>query len=277
MFPNHFLQLFPAFPRTDRVFVAMSFDERFRSRWTDVIAPAVESVELDGRRLEPHRVDARSVSDSILTEILDSIGSARLVLADISTSGYLEGVAVRNANVMYELGVAHASRLPEEVILLRSDSDPLSFDIAPVRVNSYDPDTEPLGARAVVRGLIAGALKEAQAQKLLAVRKGALTLDAVAFGVLGAAATSDGLQPPQLLTARQILGNVHRHGAIQRLIELGAIETIYPRIQLADLQGSPDAPLDIRYRATPFGLAIMEHIAHTVAGSPSVREAAAML
>ena len=234
-------------------------------------------MELAGRPLEPHRVDARNVSDSILTEILDSIASARLVVVDISTIGYLEGVAVRNANVMYELGVAHACRLPEEVILLRSDSDALSFDIAQVRVNPYNPDGEPVSARAFVSGLIAGALKEIQVRKLLAVRKGALALDAVAFRVLGAAATAEGLQPPILSTARQILGNVHRHGAIERLIELGAIETMYPRIQLAALQGDPDAPFDVRYRATPFGLAIMEHLAHTVAGAPGVLEAAAML
>ena len=81
MHPNHFLELFPAFPRNDRVFVAMSFADEFRDRWEHVIKPGIRAVQVDGRPLEPFRVDARQVGDSILTEILDGISAARLVLA----------------------------------------------------------------------------------------------------------------------------------------------------------------------------------------------------
>ena len=119
MYPSHFLQLFPAFPRSRRVFVAMSFDERFRPRWEDVVAPGIRAVEINGAPLEPFRVDARHVSDSILTEILESIAGARLIFGDITTIGVLDSVPVRTANVMYELGIAHACRLPEEVLRRR--------------------------------------------------------------------------------------------------------------------------------------------------------------
>jgi len=69
---------------------------------------------------------------------------------------------------MYEVGLAHALRLPEEVILFRSDSDPLLFDVANVRVNWYDPDGNPEEARRKVADIIIEALKEVDLKKNLA-------------------------------------------------------------------------------------------------------------
>jgi hypothetical protein len=63
MYPATFFHLFPPFPRDDKIFVAMSFDRDFDGRWNDVIIPAIRSVEVGGKNLEPHRVDARKVSD----------------------------------------------------------------------------------------------------------------------------------------------------------------------------------------------------------------------
>lgn len=39
---------------------------------------------------------------------------------------------------MYEIGLAHAIRHPEEVLIIRSDADPLLFDVANIRVHRYD-------------------------------------------------------------------------------------------------------------------------------------------
>jgi hypothetical protein len=75
MYPLQILSLFPAFPRDDRVFVAMSFEARFEARWTNVLEPAIRSANIDGRPLVPFRVDARRVSDSILTEIVVAIAT----------------------------------------------------------------------------------------------------------------------------------------------------------------------------------------------------------
>ena len=86
MYPLNLFTLFPPFPRNNRVFVAMSFNEAFRKRWDDVIGPAVGSVRLNGIPLEPHRADMRKVSDSILTEILTEISECRLILADVLTT-----------------------------------------------------------------------------------------------------------------------------------------------------------------------------------------------
>jgi len=147
MYPSHFFGLFPPFPREDKVFVAMSFDPRFDQRWSEVIAPAVRRVLWNDKALEPLRVDSRKVSDSILTEILDGISKSRLILADITTIGKLNDTSIRNGNVMYEVGIAHAVRLPEEVLLFRSDGDTLLFDTSNIRVNKYQPEISPDEAR----------------------------------------------------------------------------------------------------------------------------------
>jgi hypothetical protein len=112
MYPKIFLEYFRDFERTNRVFVAMPFSPDFKPRWDDVFRPAIEAVGL-----EAFRVDMRKTGDSIQTEILQQISQAQLILVDVST----DETGHRNANVMYELGVAHASRLPDEVIIVRSD------------------------------------------------------------------------------------------------------------------------------------------------------------
>ena len=110
MYPFHLFGLFPPFPREDKVFVAMSFDSRMNTRWEKVIAPAIRNVSVNSRPLEPLRVDTRRVSDSVLTDILNGIGNCRIVFADITALDVLNGVGIRNSNVLYEVGIAHASR-----------------------------------------------------------------------------------------------------------------------------------------------------------------------
>ena len=109
----------------------------FNKRWELVIAPAIKTVERNDLPLEPHRVDVKRVSDSILTEILNGVSNSLVIFADVSSFGEVEDKPIRNGNVMYEVGLAHATRLPEEVILFRSDSDELLFDVANVRINRY--------------------------------------------------------------------------------------------------------------------------------------------
>jgi hypothetical protein len=73
MYPANYFGLFPAFPREEKVFVAMSFASRFNRRWDEVIGPGVRNVSVNDKPLEPIRVDTRCISDSILTEILSGI------------------------------------------------------------------------------------------------------------------------------------------------------------------------------------------------------------
>ena len=170
MYPLTYFNLFPPFPRKPRAFVAMSFDDEFTPRWRDVLAPALRGLSHNGVEVEPFRIDLSSTSDAILTEILESISDSLVIVADISSVAELNRKPVRNANVMYEVGLAHAVRLPEEVVLLRSDDHQLDFDIAGVRVHPYSPDADPDKAKEFVRDTVLKSLQALEARRRTGVR-----------------------------------------------------------------------------------------------------------
>ena len=262
MYPEAYFSLFPAFPRNNRAFVAMSFDGRFDSRYRQVLSPAIAGVHVDGIPLEPHRVDLTNASDSILTEILDQIGRCRVLVADLSALGTLDDRPVRNQNVFYEIGLAHAVRLPEEVLLLRSDSDDLSFDISNVRVHSYDPDGDPQAARRIVQDALLGALRELELRKHLAVRRAADRLDYHSWMVLAEAQAESGIGNPSRRTFREIMATSSRMDGISRLLDLGAIRADFMAISVEMLELQAEAPAEdmVRYRVTPFGGALFNYV-----------------
>ena len=63
---------------------------------------------------------------NILQDIVEGINNAKVIIADLT------GL---NANVFYELGLAHA--MNKKVIIITQDSDELPFDIKSYRVNEY--------------------------------------------------------------------------------------------------------------------------------------------
>jgi hypothetical protein len=264
MYPHTFFSLFPAFPQEDTIFVAMSFAAQFDARWIQVIEPAIRSVRRDQQPFKPLRVDARTVSDSILTEILSGIGRSRLVLADVTAIGKVnrKAKAVQNPNVMYEVGLAHAVRLPEEVLLFRSDRAPLLFDLANVRVNQYDPDGNPAAAKEQIASAIIDALREVDLARHLAVARAAERLDYMSFWVLAEAQDGKGISHPISRTMRQGVENPPRERAIERLLEMGAIRARYVRWtaeRLDEIGGQPDGEL-LRYHTTEFGKAVYRRI-----------------
>lgn len=140
MHPNLFLRTLWQRELRAEVFVAMSFDPRYASRFDDVFRPAIRSVSIDHAQLDARRVDLSKSGDSILVEINDGIAHAQLVLADISVVGRdaATGRPYRNANVMYEVGLALACRQPSEVVLVRDDNDHLLFDISVIPCPQVD-------------------------------------------------------------------------------------------------------------------------------------------
>jgi hypothetical protein len=279
MFPRNYFGLFPPFPRENKVFVAMSFDDRFLPRWENVILPAIRNVAVNDAALEPDRVDARRIGDSILTEILGGVTNDRLILADVSTLGHVNGRPIRNGNVMYEIGLAHSVRLPEEVLIFRSDSDHLLFDVANVRVNSYDPDGDPAGARSQVSDAIIESLKELDLKRNLAVKSAAQSLDFTGWWVLSMAATNNGVHHFQTKTVGQVLGNAANNAAIIRLLEFGALETDYAKLT-PELVKQPDGSAEhlLKYKATPFGKAILNYAASEMVGtSPEIQSLLAQM
>jgi hypothetical protein len=193
MYPQNYFNLFPPFPRNNTVFVAMSFDSKLNHRWENVIQPAISTVSHDGNPLEAKCVDTRRIGDSILTEILTHIRNARLIFADVSLIGQIAKRPVRNGNVMYEVGIAHAVRLPEEVLLFRSDNKPLLFDVANVRVNHYEPDKDTTTACSLVIDAINEALREVELKKHLAVQATAHALDSVTWWTLATVLHPEGI------------------------------------------------------------------------------------
>ena len=260
MYPHQYFGLFPPFPREDKVFVIMSFDERFSSRWEHVIVPGINSVEIAGRRLKAHRVDAGHISDSILTDILGRISDARLVIADLTTIGHVDGRPVRNDNVMYEVGLAHAVRLPEEVLLFRSDRDDVLFDIANVKVNWYEPDADPSGARERVSGAIVEAMRGIELTRHLAVRAAVQSLDVIGRLVLLEACAEGSIRNRPTRTLGQALGNGPANAAIRELLRIGALVAHGQQLVPEAVKDMTDVSDLVSYSPTPLGRSICEYM-----------------
>jgi hypothetical protein len=263
VYPLHYFSGFPAFPTDGRVFVAMNFHPTFTPRWEQVIAPAVRAIKHGGQRLEPHRLDVSRASDAMVTEILRGIGRATLVLADISATAVLDGKAVRNSNVMYEVGLAHAVRQPQEVILIRSDKSALDFDIAGVRVHSYDPDSNPDEAKKWLSQLLMDSLTSIEAHRSLSLESAMRSLSAPAVQLLLEVALDDGVtvQHPSMQTFGDVLSGLQRTQAIEMLLRVGALETnitVVPKDKLnVPIESINDL---IHYRLTSFGQALQMKI-----------------
>ncbi|MCI0614671.1 hypothetical protein L0244_16910 [bacterium] len=150
MYPKIFGEYFREFERTPEVFVAMPFSSEFEKHWKNIFKPAISSLNL-----KPYRVNMSRISDSILIDILRGVGRAKFVVVDIS--GQMNGSP--NPNVMYELGLAHAFRLPEEVIVVRASSDEENtpFDIKHIRWHSFNQNNIKRSKSLIIR-----LLKESQ-------------------------------------------------------------------------------------------------------------------
>jgi len=263
MHPHTYLNLYPAFPRDSRVFVAMSFHESFDKRWTEVIRPAVEAVQLaNGDRLSAHRVDMRRVSDSVMTEILEGIARCRVFLADITVVGQLGDRPIRNANVLYEVGLAHAARLPEEVVLVRSDHSALPFDVTNIRVQHYEPDNHTEAAKNIIISAILESQREVDLRDAMAVRRMVETMDYQCFKVLLEAIDGAKIHDSALRTARDVLGLSRRNAAIRSLLDRGLLQADMIDLSPDTVLSMADEPEErlIEYRITELGRAVFDRM-----------------
>ena len=265
MYPAHGVALFPPFPRDRRVFVAMSFDPRFDARWKTVIGPGIAGVRFEGKPLQPFRIDIPKTAGSIPADIVAAIAQSRLIFSDVTI---LDGH--RNANVMYEVGIAHATRQPEEVLMFRSDREPLLFDIATVRINFYAPDEDPQQARALVADSIRAALREVEITRSATVKRIAESLDVGAVTMLLLLDAEAGLQHPRVRTTAETLGKSGAIAAISRLLELSLITAEWRAVGATDfLNAMKGATWEskfaevirktVRYRQTALGEAVQKH------------------
>ena len=117
--------------RTDETcFVLMPFDEPFARYYQNIFVPAIHEVGL-----EPVKADSLFRPTPIMSDIWHFARAARVLLADLTK---------KNANVFYELGLAHA--LGKPVIMVAAAIEDVPFDLRGLRVLIYDKEIENWGA-----------------------------------------------------------------------------------------------------------------------------------
>lgn len=110
------------------VFMIMPFSEAFKPIYSDRISPLVESYDLSIKRGD----DFFSKHD-IMTEVWSALYASQFVIADCTG---------HNANVFYELGMAHT--LGKTAIMITQSIDHIPFDIRARRVIRYENTPEGL-------------------------------------------------------------------------------------------------------------------------------------
>lgn len=174
MHPRIFLDNFWRNDIRNEIFVAMSFDSRYDARWEQIFRPAIESITFKDSNLKGVRVDIRKSGDSIISDIIDGIAHAQLVLADISVVSIFptDGSAAvfRNSNVMFEVGLALACRQPVEVVLVRDDQEKILFDVSHISVKQFDPSAISDSTQ-LIRSLLLDRLRERELLMDLRLRK----------------------------------------------------------------------------------------------------------
>lgn len=104
-------------PQVNTCFVIMPFGAPFDQYYEEVLVPSIIAADL-----KPIRADEINKPGVIMNQIWEGIISAQVCLADVTG---------RNANVMYELGLAHANGKP--VVQLVQNPDDLPFDLRAYR------------------------------------------------------------------------------------------------------------------------------------------------
>jgi hypothetical protein len=105
--------------RKPKAFVIMPFSAEFDGVFAALISPALVSYDVE-------RADTRLDQRGIIEKIVRGISEADLVVADLTGT---------NANVLYELGIAHTLR--RSTVMIAQDISQLPFDIRAYPVQPY--------------------------------------------------------------------------------------------------------------------------------------------
>lgn len=106
----------------DTCFVMMPFGHWFDAYYKDLFMPAIKDAGM-----EPSRADELFSTGTVIEQIWEQIQKSKILLADLTG---------KNANVFYELGLAHAARKP--VVFLTAKLEDVPFDLRHLRVIVYD-------------------------------------------------------------------------------------------------------------------------------------------
>jgi len=105
-------------------FVVMPYDSEQNVVFSAIRA-ALKVVNFDAI---PHRAEGIVTGDSVIKDVLRNLTEAELVIADISGN---------NANVFYELGLAHAVRCDQPVFLITQNIPDMPIDLKSFRCIEY--------------------------------------------------------------------------------------------------------------------------------------------
>lgn len=106
----------------DTCFVMMPFGPWLDQYYREIFVPAIKEAGM-----EPVRGDELFSTGSVIEQIWDQVQRAKVLLADLTG---------KNANVFYELGLAHAACKP--VVFTTSNLEDVPFDLRHLRVVTYD-------------------------------------------------------------------------------------------------------------------------------------------
>lgn len=107
------------------IFMIMPFRDRFNTVYTDIIRPTVESLNLTIKRGD----EFSSTAGVIMQEVWAAIYNAELVIVETTEV---------NANVYYELGIAHALGKPAILLTQNPNVEAWPFDIRHLRFLVYE-------------------------------------------------------------------------------------------------------------------------------------------
>lgn len=106
----------------DTCFVMMPFGQWYDRYYQEIYVPAIKDAGF-----EPVRADELFSTGSVVEQIWEQIEKSKVLLAELTD---------KNANVFYELGLAHAARKP--VVFTSGRVDDVPFDLRHLRVIVYE-------------------------------------------------------------------------------------------------------------------------------------------
>ncbi|WP_298121778.1 hypothetical protein [Flavobacterium sp.] len=139
-------------------FTIMPFRGYFEDYYLKIYKPAI-----DEANLKPLRADDIYTPGTIINDIWEAIQKSKIILADLTE---------QNANVFYELGLAHASGKP--VILLSERLEDVPFDLRALRVIIYNKNIPDWGK--ILQDSITKALTETLISPVKAILPTFLTI-----------------------------------------------------------------------------------------------------
>ena len=107
------------------IFMIMPFREEYDTVYKNVIVPTIQDMNLTIKRGDQFS----SVNGQIISEVWAAINACRLVIVETSQE---------NANVYYELGIAHTLGKPAILITQGKDIEDFPFDIRHLRFIVYE-------------------------------------------------------------------------------------------------------------------------------------------